>query len=134
MTPAVPLETEVTVVSFHDGKYTETQPRHGGKTGGDMGRTAVVRSESGLTIMLMSRRGGPNFSAQPIMACGLHPKDFDVIIIKGVHAPVGAYQEFCPTLIRVNTPGATCADLNALEFHNRRRPLFPFEEISGPGL
>jgi len=134
MTPAVPLETEVTVVSFHDGKYTETQPRHGGKTGGDMGRTAVVRSESGLTIMLMSRRGGPNFSAQPIMACGLHPKDFDVIIIKGVHAPVGAYQEFCPTLIRVNTPGATCADLNALEFHNRRRPLFPFEEISGPVL
>lgn len=133
MSPAPPLETEVTVVSFHDGKYTETQPRHGGKTGGNMGRTAVVRSDSGLTIMLMSHRGGPTFSAQPIMACGLHPKDFDVIIIKGVHAPVGAYAEFCPTLIRVNTPGVTCADLNALEFHHRRKPLFPFEDISADG-
>lgn len=132
MTPAAPLETEVTVISFHDGKYTETQPRHGGKTGGDMGRTAVVRSDAGMTIMLMSNRGGPNASAQPIMACGLHPKDFDVIIIKGVHAPVGAYAEFCPTLIRVNTPGVTCADLDALEFHHRRRPLFPFEDAPEP--
>jgi microcystin degradation protein MlrC len=127
MSPAPPIEVEVTVVSFHDGKYTETQPRHGGKTGGDMGQVAVVKTDSGLTIMLMSRRGGPNSSAQPIMACGLRPEDFDVIIIKGVHAPVGAYAEICPTLIRVNTPGVTCADLDALEFRNRRRPLFPFE-------
>ena len=129
MTPAPPIETEVTVVSFHDGKYTETQPRHGGKTGGDMGRVAVVRTDSGLTIMLMTHRRGPNFSAQPIFACGLRPEEFGVIIIKGVHAPVGAYAEICPTLIRVNTPGVTCADMETLEFHHRRRPLFPFEDV-----
>jgi microcystin degradation protein MlrC len=129
MTPAPPMETEVTVVSFHDGKYTETQPRHGGKTGGDIGRVAVVRTDSGLTIMLMTHRRGPNFSAQPIIACGLRPEEFDVIIIKGVHAPVGAYAEICPTLIRVNTPGVTCADLETLEFHHRRHPLFPFEDV-----
>ncbi len=130
MTPAPPIETEVTVISFHDGKYYETKPRHGGKTGGEMGPVAVVKADSGLTIMLMSERGGPNFSAQPIMACDLRPEDFDVIIIKGVHAPVGAYAEICPTLIRVNTPGVTCADMETLIYHHRRKPLFPFEDVT----
>ena len=128
MTPDVPLEVEGTVVSFHDGKYTESQPRHGGQTGGDMGPTVVVKTDDGFTLMLMSRRGGPNGSIQPILACGLIPENFDVIIIKGVHAPVGAYAEVCPTLIRVNSPGVTSADMNSLTYCHRRKPLFPFED------
>jgi len=128
MTPAEPLEVKATVRSFHDGKYTETQPRHGGKKGGDMGPTAIVETDDGMTLMLMSRRGGPNASAQPIFACGLNPGDFEVIIIKGVHAPVGAYAEICGTLIRVNTPGVTSADMQRLAYRNRRKPLFPFED------
>jgi len=79
--------------------------------------------------MLISRREGPNASAQPIYACGLRPEDFDIIIIKGVHAPVGAYAEICPMLIRVNTPGVTTADMETLNYENRRKPLFPFEEM-----
>jgi microcystin degradation protein MlrC len=62
-----------------------------------------------------------------MLTCGLRPHDFDVIVIKGVHAPVGAYAAVCPTLIRVNTPGVTCADMDVLPYKNRRRPLFPFE-------
>lgn len=127
MTPAPPLELEVTVVSFHDGKYVETQPRHGGKTGGNLGPSVVVRGDNGLTVVLTTRRhGGSSF--QPVLHCGLRAEDFDVIIIKGVHAPVGAYRDICPTLIRVNTPGVTTADMESLTYHNRRKPLFPFEE------
>ncbi len=29
----------------------------------------------------------PAFSLQPLLTCGVQPADFDVIIIKGVHAP-----------------------------------------------
>ncbi|CAN5394153.1 M81 family metallopeptidase [soil metagenome] len=130
MTPSSPIRMEVTVISFHDGIFRETKPRHGGLTGGNMGPTAVVRSDTGLTIMLMSRRSGANASVQPFIACGLNPADFDVIVIKGVHAPVGAYAEVCPTLIRVNTPGVTTADMSLLNYENRRKPLFPFEEIA----
>ncbi len=129
MTPAEPLELEVTVVSFHDGKYSESQPRHGGQTGGDMGPTVIVRSEEGFTIMLTSRRGGPIVSLQPMLVCGLKPDDFDILVIKGVHAPIGAYAEVCPTLIRVNTPGVTTADMESIPYLHRRKPLFPFEEI-----
>lgn len=128
MTPAPPVETAATVIGLYDGTYAETQPRHGGATGGDMGTTVVVRTDSGLTIMLMSRREvGVNFSVQPLISCNLKPADFDVIIIKGVHAPVGAYAAICPTLIRVNTPGVTTADMEALPYKKRRKPLFPFE-------
>lgn len=128
MSPAPSVEAEVTVISFHDGKYVETQPRHGGKTGGNMGQCAVVKTDQNLTVLLTTNRSGPA-SAQPLYSCGLDPKDYDAIVIKGVHAPVGAYAEICPTLIRVNTPGVTTADMGSLTYHHRRKPLFPFEEI-----
>lgn len=129
LTPGPPLDAEVTVLGLYDGQFSETQPRHGGKTGGDMGPTAVVQTDDGMTIMLMSRREGVSSSIQPLLACGLNPAEFDLIIIKGVHAPVGAFAEICPTLIRVNTPGVTTADMQALPYRHRRKPLFPFEEI-----
>jgi len=129
MTPAAPIEAEVTVVSFSDGKFTETKPRHGGKVGGDMGPTAVVRTDAGLTVLLMTRRVGVSASVEPLISCGLCPADFDVIIIKGVHAPVGGYAEICPTLIRVNTRGVTTADMTGLHYQKRSKPLYPFERI-----
>ena len=33
----------------------------------------------------------------------------------------------CKHLLRVNTPGCTTADMRLLNFHHRRRPMFPFE-------
>lgn len=128
MTPAEPLDVEVTVVRFHDGIYTETQPRHGGAMGGNMGPTAVVQTDRGMTLLLTTIRTGPS-SIQSLISSGINPEEFDVIVIKGVHAPVGAYAEVCPTLIRVNTPGVTIADMEALEYKHRRKPLFPFENF-----
>lgn len=130
MSPAPSLEMEVEVISIHDGKFTETKPRHGGRVDGDMGPTVIVRNDT-FTIMLMTARSGPNGSVQPIYACGLDPADFAILLIKGVHAPVGGYAEVCPTLIRVNTPGVTSADMHSLTYHHRRIPLFPFEPMPG---
>lgn len=123
-----PLEVDVTVRSFHDGHYRDTAPRHGGKINYNMGEAAVVETDSGLTIMLTSRRSGSS-SLQQLVSSGIDPLAYDVIVAKGVHAPVAAYEPVCPTLIRVNTPGITTADMDQLVYQNRRRPLFPFEEI-----
>jgi microcystin degradation protein MlrC len=123
-----PLDVGATSIALHDGRFTEPQPRHGGSTRFDMGRTAVVRTESGLTLMLTSRRVMPA-SLQQLISCGLDPSSFHVIVAKGVHAPVAAYAPVCPTIIRVNTPGPTCADMRGFTYGNRRRPLFPFEPI-----
>jgi microcystin degradation protein MlrC len=121
-----PLEAVVTVHSRHDGTFTERAVRHGGRVAYDMGETVVVATDPGLTIQLTSKRIVP-FSLNQLLSCGIEPQDFQILVVKGVHAPVPAYAPVCPTIIRATTPGSTTPELSRLEFRNRRRPLFPFE-------
>jgi len=123
-----PLRATVRVISLHDGKFTESQPRHGGKTGYDMGRTAIVETDSGVTIQLTSRRTPP-FSLNQLLSCGVKPQTFQVLVAKGVNAPIAAYRPVSRHILRVNTPGVTTADMTLLPFRHRRRPMFPFEAI-----
>jgi microcystin degradation protein MlrC len=120
-----PLHARFAVRGLFDGVFEESQARHGGIRRFDQGPTAVVEA-GGLTVMLTSRRTAP-FSLGQLTAFGLDPKRFQVIVAKGVHAPVAAYAPVCPTLIRVNTPGVTSADLTHFAYRHRRRPLYPFE-------
>ena len=122
-----PLDVSARVISAHDGTFSESEPRHGGKTHYDMGRTAIVLAE-GLTIQLHSQRVPP-FSLKQIESCGLDPAVFRVIVAKGVNAPIAAYRAVCRSFIRVNTTGVTTADMTRADYQHRRRPLFPFEEI-----
>lgn len=122
-----PLSVEARVVGLYHGRFREDAPRHGGIRDFDQGPTAVVCTDDGrLSIMLTSRRMVP-FSLQQLIACGLDPRQFRILVAKGVNAPIAAYQDVCDTFLRVNTIGGTCADLTRMAFRNRRRPLFPFE-------
>ncbi len=123
-----PIEVNATVRSLHDGRYTESEVRHGGRTRGNMGETAVVDCEDGLTLMLTSLRAMPA-SLGMLTGCDLHPSQFKAVVAKGVIAPVAAYEPVCSKLIRVNTPGSTCADMFQFEYRKRRKPLYPFEEL-----
>ena len=78
-------------------------------------------------IMLTTLRVMP-FSLQQLISHGIQPSDFDAIVAKGVNAPIAAYAPVCPTIIQVNTPGVTQADMTLFQYHNRRKPLFPFEK------
>ena len=122
-----PLERTVTVRGIYDGEYTEPKVRHGGRSWGTMGRTAVVETDNGLTVQLTSLRNAP-FSIQHICCCDLDPASFDVLVAKGVIAPTPAFAEVCNTMIRVNTPGVTSADLTHFDYRHRRRPLYPLEQ------
>jgi len=122
-----PFRAEFAVVSISDGRFEEPQPRHGGMRHFDQGRTAIVRTDAGLTVMLSSRRMVP-FSLHQLTDFGIVPDDFQVIVAKGVNAPIAAYRSVCPRMIRVNTPGATTADVLSLDYRHRRRPMFPFED------
>ncbi len=92
-----------------------------------MGKTAVVSTEEGSEIMLTSLRVMP-FSLQQLISQGVEPSSFDAIVAKGVNAPIAAYAPVCPTVIQVNTPGVTQADMTLFKFKHRRKPLFPFEQ------
>jgi microcystin degradation protein MlrC len=122
-----PLPAEVTLVSLHDGRFHEPSPRHGGRSDYDMGQTAIVETAHGMTLQLTSLRIPP-FSLGQLTSCGLDPGAFDVLVAKGVVAPMAAYAPVSAQFIRVNTPGSTTADMQTLPYRQRRRPLFPFEQ------
>lgn len=124
------LTTEVTLLGKYEGKFKEVSPRHGGQVNFNMGQTAVVKSQKGNVIMLTSLRTPP-FSLNQLTSCHLNPRDFDVIVAKGVNAPIAAYAPVCKHIFQVDTPGVTQANIKKFQFNNRRKPLYPFEEIEG---
>lgn len=121
-----PLVDEVEVLSLFDGKFEETQARHGAFTKMDQGETAIVLTSRGLTVMLTSRRVPP-YSLKQITTFGIEPAKFKLLVAKGVNAPLAAYREACKSFIKVNTAGCTSADLEQFTYHNRRKPLYPLE-------
>jgi len=120
------FENLVQKVCSGDGKFSEDQPRHGGQVSYDMGEIAIVTTSKGNTVLLMSKRIPP-FSMRQVTTFGINPVAYDVIVAKGVNAPVAAYREVCPFFIQVDTPGFTQADMTRFFYRKRRVPLFPFE-------
>jgi microcystin degradation protein MlrC len=121
-----PLQAEFRVVRVSDGRFEEPEARHGGLRHFDQGRTAVVATDQGLTVMLTSRRMVP-FSLHQLTDFGIDPARFQYLVAKGVNAPLAAYEKVCRSILRVNTPGVTTADLRQLTYAHRRRPMYPFE-------
>lgn len=119
-------QSSVTLLNTAEGKFKEELPRHGGQTSYDMGQIAIVSTKKDNVVMLMSKKIAP-FSLSQLTSFGIKPEDFDVIIAKGVNAPIAAYGPVCPTIIQINTPGTTQADMTLSKYNNRRYPLFPFE-------
>jgi microcystin degradation protein MlrC len=121
-----PLSADVTVRGLSAGQFAESEPRHGGFVSFDQGPTAVVETDTGLSVMLTTRRMAP-FSLRQLTSAGVEPERFRVLVAKGVNAPLAAYAPVCRHLLRVDTPGVTSADLSRLAYRRRRRPMFPFE-------
>lgn len=118
----------ITLQLLADGKFKETTPRHGGQINFDMGRIAVVLTAKGNTIMVTSLRTPP-FSLCQLTEFEIFPMEFDVIVAKGVNAPIAAYALVCQTILQVDTPGVTQADMTMFRYMNRRKPIFPFEDV-----
>ena len=91
----------------------------------DQGPTATVQVQDRMTIMLTSRRMAP-FSLRQLSNCKVDPTAFRYLIVKGVHAPVAAYESVCPHFIRVNTPGATTADMQRTVVSSPASPYVSF--------
>lgn len=122
-----PLVAQFKVEQLSDGRFKESEVRHGGFTEFDQGRTAILVSEQGLTVMVTSKRSLP-FSLKQLTTFGLKPEQFQIIVAKGVNAPLAAYRSVCPSILRVNTRGVTMADMTQLPYQHRKKPLFPFEK------
>ena len=118
-------------VSQSDGAYTLADPNaHNAMYGPiqQMGRCVVLRSESGVTVLVTSRPVMP-MDLGPWRSVGLDPSTFSVIGVKAAVAHRRAYDPIASGSIRLNTPGPCDETLSRLPYENIRRPVWPLDEI-----
>ncbi len=120
-----PVSIQGNVRLIHDGRYEETQPRHGGQRYHDQGLTVVVAVGDSL-VVLTSRRQTP-FSLQQLLSLGIDPTARRMIVVKAAVAYRAAYEPIAGQIIEVDTPGLTAVNPLHFEYHDVRRPLFPLD-------
>ena len=121
-----PVAIRGTVQMLDDGKFEDAGPTHGGFRFYDAGPRALVHTDDDHMVLLTSKPRG-NTSRQELISAGLDPTTQPIIVAKGVHSPRATYEPLAAEMIWLNTPGCTSADINALDYSYRRRPMFPYE-------
>jgi microcystin degradation protein MlrC len=121
-----PVKVKGSVRLISDGRFVETEVRHGGWGFNDQGVTAVVETVEQHMIVLTSRRMAP-MSLEQLRSLGIKPEQKKILIVKGVIAPRAAYEPISSQVILVDTPGLTNANPASFQYRHRRRPLYPLE-------
>lgn len=121
-----PVSITGTVRKLSDGTFEDNRALHAGWTFYDQGRCAVVQTDAGPTLLLVSTSIG-NVSLEQYYSVGIRPEEFKIIVAKGVMSPRPAYEPIAAEMVLVDSPGATSADLSTFDYAFRRRPLYPFE-------
>jgi microcystin degradation protein MlrC len=122
-----PFPFSGTVLRIPGEVYEETKVRHGGQKIFRIGPSALLKHDNGKMLILVtglrtSLRGMGMFHH-----CGIRLHDLDIVVAKGVNGPLVAFDGELSSFIKVNTPGATCADLTKFDYQHRRVPLYPLE-------
>ncbi len=118
------------VKSLHDGKFVETEVRHGGYRYWDSGLTAVIEVEGSTRdlqnlLVLNTNRTVP-LSIHQLVSVGVYPEREKILVAKGTIAPLAAYEPVSKRLITVDSGGA-CA-VNPARFTYKMSPkLYGFE-------
>jgi microcystin degradation protein MlrC len=128
-----PVRVVGRVRSLHEGKYVETEVRHGGGRYVDMGHTSVIEVEGSTRdlpnlLLLTHRPTSPN-SLHQLISNGVYPERMRILTAKGTIAPRAAYLPVAARIIEVNTPGATDVNPARFTFKFARRPLFGLDPM-----
>jgi microcystin degradation protein MlrC len=94
----------------------------------DAGPTAVLTFAPNFTVVVMSRSVSL-FDRAMYYACGLDPRDFDLIVVKSPHTEYHMYDQWVEKNFNIDIPGATSANLPTLGHTICQRPMFPLDEI-----
>jgi microcystin degradation protein MlrC len=121
-----PVEVTGTVTGLFDGKWVETQARHGGRRQNDQGPTAVLALDGGITLVLNSLQTPP-FSLGQLTSVGVDPARAKVIVVKAAIAYKAAYAPVAAEIIEVDTPGVTAVNPARFDYHNIPQPMFPLD-------
>ena len=123
-----PVRIRGKVKLIYDGKYIETEARHGGHRYLDQGLTAVIHAEGSTrdlpnVVLLVSRRHTP-FSIHQLTSAGVYPEWQKILVVKAAVAFRAAYEPMAARIIEVDTPGYTTINPNNRVYKNIRRPMY----------
>jgi microcystin degradation protein MlrC len=121
-----PVHVRGVVKSLHEGKWVETEARHGGRRENDQGPTAVIDLTNSNTLILNSLRTPP-FSLGQLTSVGIDPKQARIIVVKAAVAYKAAYEPIAGEIIPVDTPGLTAINPARFTYTWIRRPMFPLQ-------
>jgi microcystin degradation protein MlrC len=122
-----PVRVSGIIQTLHDGKWIETEARHGGRRHNDQGPTAVLTIDGPNTLVLNSLRTPP-FSLGQLTSLGLDPAHARMIVVKAAVAYKAAYEPLGGRVIEVDTPGVTASDPKHFEYKRIKRPMYPLDE------
>lgn len=120
------------VRTLSDGKFEETQRRHGGRRYHDQGLTAVIEVNrpapgKGGLILLNSNRTPP-MSIHELTCGGIVPEQQRILVAKGAVAPRAAYEPVCKRIIEVDTAGATSISIPQAQYQLARQTLYEWNQ------
>ena len=123
-----PVRIHGVVRSLHDGKFVETEMRHGGGRYFDQGLTAVIEAQGSTRdlpnlLMLTTRRQVP-FSLHQLISCGVYPQRQKILVVKAAVAFRAAYEPVAGRIIEVDTPGTTAVNPARFTYRRVRPGLF----------
>jgi microcystin degradation protein MlrC len=121
-----PVDVRGRVNLLHDGTYTETQVRHGGRRLNHMGPTALVEIAPSNLLVLNSLRHPP-FSLGQLTCLGIQPQRQRLLVVKAAIAYKAAYAPVAGSVIEVDTPGLTAVNPERFAYRHIRRPMYPLD-------
>ena len=89
------------------------------------GPTAVLEFD-GMTLVVTSRAVSL-YDRSLFLAHGQDPSQFDAVVVKSPHCQDRFYRAWAATLVNVDAPGATSANLKSLGHTRCPRPIFPLD-------
>ena len=123
-----PVPIRGRVHSLHDGRFEETEVRHGGKRFFDQGLTAVVEVDGPILVVLNSRPTPP-VSLHQLISLGIVPERQRILVVKSGSSHRPAYEPVARRTIEADTPGITAADPRHFTYQRVRRPIWPVDDI-----
>jgi microcystin degradation protein MlrC len=125
----VPIAGRVRILS--DGRYVSSDKKSLGVEL-QMGRAAVI--EIGRIAVLATERPAFTFDPALYRSVGLEPRDAKIVGVKSPLQFRDGYGDFARACWVVDTPGPSTARVERLDWRQRARPLFPFEDDFEPEI
>jgi microcystin degradation protein MlrC len=123
-----PLEIRGSVRLIYDGRFVETEVRHGGQRYHDQGLSAVVETPGGSdaapNLLLLTTRRQPPFSLQQLLSAGIQPQRQKILVVKAAVAFRAAYEPIAGKIIEVDSGGLTAVNPTRFTYRRVRRPLW----------